>query len=189
MAIHRVLEASGIKWQITVANLYLYTIIFLLIVAQFIDGNGLCHHTSQKRTLTNEAKYVSNLLIFCAHMIVHRTQYKRMWFMGGLLRADLRWHSRSSHIRKLGDIFCLICLNQFLTGVVRDWPNHSSWAEIRGMNDGTAKSNPLWSAWESLLSFDARCLVRVHDERPWCQYVMVTMCSGPVDHLGTDGII
>ena len=57
------------------------------------------------------------------------------------------------------------------------------------MNDGTAKSNPLWSAWESLLSFDARCLVRVHDERPWCQYVMVTMCSGPVDHLGTDGII
>jgi hypothetical protein len=71
----------------------------------------------------------------------------------------------------------------------RDWPNHSSWAWIRGMNDGTAKSNPLWSAWESLLSFDARCLVRVHDERPWCQYVMVTMCSGPVDHMGTDGII
>ena len=71
----------------------------------------------------------------------------------------------------------------------KDWPNHSSWAWIRGMNDGTAKSNPLWSAWESLLSFDARCFVRVHDERPWCQYVMVTMCSGPVDHMGTDGII
>ena len=24
----------------------------------------------------------------------------------------------------------------------------------------------------------------IHDERLWCQYVMVTMCSGPVDHLG-----
>ena len=29
----------------------------------------------------------------------------------------------------------------------------------------------------------------IHDERPWCQYVMVTICSGPVDHMGTDGII
>jgi hypothetical protein len=42
--------------------------------------------------------------------------------------------------------------------------------------------------WESLLSFDAWCFVWVHDERPWCQYVMVTMCSGPVEHMETVGI-
>ena len=160
MAIHRVREASGIKWQITCSkSVSIRCTIIILLVAQFIDGNGLCQHTGQNWHIDIWSRICIHFLkIFCCHLVVNIEKMQFSLNVHGIfnqpsnafLRILRKWRHILPHMSR-----------SVLYRCGRDWPNHSSWARIRGMNDRTAKSNPLWSAWESLLSFDARCFVRV----------------------------